>query len=47
MYCLFYLGAKTYTMGFKIPITSEEEVVEKYDKFFEDHKDVKIAVIGM
>ena len=40
-------GAKTYQMDLTVPIASEEEIIEKYDKFFEEHKDVKIAVIGI
>ena len=43
---MLYSGAKTYSMDFKFPIESEEEVIEKYDKFFEEHKNVKIAVLG-
>ena len=33
-------------MDLHFPINSEDEVIEKYDKFFEEHKNVKIAVLG-
>ena len=33
-------------MDLHFPINSEDEVIEKYDKFFEEHTNVKIAVLG-
>ena len=43
---IFIIGAETYSMDLHFPIKSEDEVIEKYDNFFEEHKNVKIAVLG-
>ena len=39
-------GAEVLTVDIKTPIHSAKEIVDKYDKFLQEHPNVKVAVLG-